>query len=82
MEIEAALDVKTRRRLSEEFRDLLNEAAVLDDAGTPYGPDMARIRSLIAKILKRDEEKSRHEPKHLTSIFASKPKRTKAPLAA
>jgi len=82
MEIEAVLDVKTRRRLSEEFRDLLNEAVVLDDMGTPYGPDLVRMRSLIAKILKRDEERSRHEPKHPTSIFASKQKRTKVPLAA
>lgn len=82
VEIEAALNLKTRKRLSEEMRELLNEAIVLDETGTKYGPDLVFMRSLIAKILQRDEARSERQLKHLTSVFTSAQKRPKAAVPA
>lgn len=82
VDLEATLDYKTRKRLSEEFRDLLNEAILLDEVGAPYGPDLTLMRSLVAKILQRDEAASRPQLRKFMSVLKSRQKNAKTSVAA
>ena len=51
LKVEFALDKKIRDRLSEEFEDLLNEAIILDEIGTKFGPDLNLLLELATKII-------------------------------
>ena len=81
IKIVAALRLDTEARLSEEFRDLLNEAILLNELGTPYGPDLAFMRSLATKILQRDEVVNRPQLKKFVSLLEARHKRVKMPVA-
>jgi hypothetical protein len=51
VKIEYAIDQKLNARLSEEAKDLLNEAIILDEIGTPHGPDMNLLITLATKLV-------------------------------
>ena len=51
IKIEYALNQKIRERLSEDFRDMLNEAIILDEIGTKFGPDLKLLMKLATKVL-------------------------------
>ncbi|MFY9462622.1 MAG: hypothetical protein WAP52_00350 [Candidatus Sungiibacteriota bacterium] len=52
--IQYALTRAMSAKLSEEARDLLNEGILLEEAGTPYGSDIALMLRLASGILERD----------------------------
>lgn len=72
VKIEYALRLDLEEKTSEEFQDLLAEAILLDEVGTKYGPDLARVQELAMTILNRDKALS--EPKLRTLISASRMK--------
>lgn len=53
IQIDYAINQELENKFSEEFRDLLNEAMLLDEIGTNHGPDLNRIVELAKKILNR-----------------------------
>jgi len=50
-----ALRYEIDSKLSEECHDLINEGILLDEVGTPYGPDLNLIYNSARKILERKE---------------------------
>lgn len=74
LKIEYALRLDMEYKLSEEFRDLLNEVLLLDEIGTPYGPDLMLIRTLATKILKSDEGSGRLEQRNPLSSLKARQK--------
>ncbi len=55
IKIDYALEEKIRKKMSEEFRDLLNEAILLDEVGTAYGPDLNKIQKLAVQVLSKNQ---------------------------
>ena len=53
-----AIDLKTSNRMSEEFKDLMNEVLILDEIGAKYGPDIELLIKLATKILNRTNKRS------------------------
>lgn len=51
-----AINLKTHQKLSEDFTDLMNEALILDELGTKYGPNIPLLVKLAMKILMRKTE--------------------------
>lgn len=76
-----ALKTDTEGRLSGEARDLLNETMIMDEVGTAYGPDLTVVRTLITKILQRDEAESLPQLKKFATALKSEHKGTKMPTA-
>lgn len=82
IQIDYALSPKREEKMSEAFRDLINEAILLDEAGTAYGPDLALMRSLAGKILARDEATDRQQLRKFMSTLKTSHKSTRMPVAA
>lgn len=53
VKIEYALDQKLSSALSEDARELLSEAILLDEVGAPHGPNMNLLVTLATKIVGR-----------------------------
>ena len=81
VEIEVDLVSEINKRLSDEFHDLVHDAIIIDEIGTPYGPDLIVMRSIIAKILKRDEATGRPHLKKFTADIKAQRREAKAPAA-
>jgi|GEM_PF-4755676 len=65
--IDYSLDLKLRDQFSEELRDLLLEGILLDELGTPYGPDINLIYLIATKIL--EKEKIKMKQKFIESLI-------------
>lgn len=74
VKIEYELRLDLEEKTSEEFQDLLAEAILLDEVGTAYGPDLARVQELAMNILNRDKALSGPKLKAFASASRMKQK--------
>ena len=65
IKIDYSLNRDLENKFSEDFQDLLNEAILLDEVGTDYGPDLNGITKLAKKILNRPSQLSEAKIKGL-----------------
>lgn len=65
IKIDYSLNRGLEDKFSEDFQDLLNEAILLDEVGTTYGPDLNQIIKLATKILNRPNQLSESKIKGL-----------------
>ena len=68
--IDYAIDKKLRADFSQDFFELLNEAVILDEAGTRYGPNLELMTKLAQDILKRDAELKKSKIKNFVASRA------------
>lgn len=68
IKIEYALNQEVRTKLSEDFKDLLNEGIILDELGKPNGADPTLMLTLATKILNKDRALSQSKIKTLVRL--------------